>query len=271
MNPVNLDLQFQGQLDNLVALLTQHGIKLDAMTKWETLRQALPVHTLPRPSGVESILDKTPEELAEAARALAVDTAVNNLGSMPAELRHIREQLDAALAGEIRANANQILAQLRPAFDQAADALRSARGLGVQPTDTVESLFEADKPVRMAWLSAQTHARTLDSLLLVRQELSITVGVPPVPLKDGSPIESVSDIRVDLGSGVDWSVTITDPADSGRLAPYNPKAPWQRWLQLAPKLKLIDVESVPDGTEALYRADPALLAMVTAEAQRRSA
>lgn len=269
-NPINLDLKFEGQLASLVAILTQRGIKLDAVTKWETLTQALPTHTLPRPAAVENILDKTPEELADEARILAADTAHNSLTSMPQELQRIREQLDAALMGEIRANANQILTQLRPAFDQAADALRAARELGVNPTDTIETLFEADKPVRMAWLNAQTHAKSLDGILLVRQELSVTAGVPPVPLRDGRPIGSINDIRHDVGSGVDWSVTITDPGDAGRLAPYNPKAPWQRWLQLAPKLKLVDVETIPSGNDILYRANPDLLAKVTAEAQRRA-
>lgn len=241
-------------LSDLLDALNGFGVTVPNAERWKELRAAaVALSPAPLDEPGDLFAWSVPEfEAHVREQALLGLITDQGRGGDPAYLRSASrylQPLNEAMRQTIRDNTSAIIKGLRVPFDKAAGELRNTIALGVKPDDNLQSLFEADKPVRMAWLSAQHHAKSLDQLLSVRQALSFTAKVPPVPDLDTMTVRHGGD------TGTPWGTTITT---NGRtLAPYDSAAPWQRWLSIAEDLYLVD----PSGMTAfgeLQLINPAL-------------
>lgn len=236
---MDLDLHAaRGTLEDLVGYLESYDVTVPGLEAWNDLR----IETLkrPQPPMPDNLLERTADELDAWARDVAAyRVATRKPNDYGHALGGIRPALDEALKSKIKENSESILSQLRPDFDQAAAGLKAAVAQGVQPADTIESLFRASIEVRDAWLSTHAHAASLDEIFGIRQLLSAVANVEPViyPGKFGRSERSNWE-GGHISSGVDWNVTILDPAGGLNLEPYNREAPWQRWIRVAPHLRL---------------------------------
>ncbi len=187
---------------------------------------------LPTPPPV--LLDASPADLAEyltavTAHAQLTDPKHHGSRSVHWQRNQMRDQLRAEFRAVVRDQADDVVGQLRPAFDAAAGAARHVVGLGVAPTATAEDMLDHDAEQVAAWKQFRAHgARALDALLEVRVQLSKGYGVAPVPDLD---------VPVDL-DGVDWSLCVTRPGAPAALAARDPHAPHVRWLAVADHLHL---------------------------------
>lgn len=252
-------------LASLVEALEGYGVTVPHADRWRELRTATVQVEPARPEPPADLLTWTRADLEAHAREQAiftVTTAPNfHGGPYQQAVGQFREPLNEAMRRVIRDNITAIIEGLRVPFDQAAAGLRKAVELGVKPTDDLRSLFEADKPVRTAWLATHHHARALDELLQVRQALGFAASVPPVP--DMSTVSA----RRREDSGISWGITITRTGLT--LDPYNRAAPWQRWLKLAHDLYLVDPSELAKF-DWLQLTNPALSHQLQAHANRVS-
>lgn len=229
-----LDLaDHQANLAGLVFDLEAYEISFPGLDGWKTLQgELLPD---PAPAPPSDVLGASVEELHGWAHKMAAYNLATKRGNEYAQaLGKLWPLADEGLKARIRENAAGIVDQLRPKFDLAADGLRAAVALGVKPNDTVDTLFRESLEVRDAWLLAQGHADTLDEILVVRQLLSIIAEVEPKMEKRHRPMYELGHAP----SRVDWNITVLDPAGGVKLEPYNRDAPWERWLRVAPYLRL---------------------------------
>lgn len=219
--------------ENLFVVLARHGVRVEAHQRAEAIRAALEAAPRP-PAALPSALDATPEQLAQHLVSIthyAQLTDPKNLGprSVDWQRRQLIEQLNAETRQAIRADADNIIGQLRPAFDAAADAARHVIGLGVAAGSTAEDMLDATSEQVACWRTFRDqHARTLDDLFDVRVRLSRIYDIAPVPSVGAA---------VDMDS-VDWSACVTRPGATSSLAARDPRAPHVRWLAAADQLHL---------------------------------
>lgn len=245
-NPPALDMPAaeRATLATLVDQLTDRGVTLPSLERYKVLK-ATATNIVPPPmEPLQDPLTLDPEALTDYAQRAAVHYLISNSAPGTGEPAFAREilalsrLLDEALEADLRANVSTIIAQLRKPFDAAAAGIKKAVELGIKPEDDIRSLFEAAGEVRTAWLATHHHARALDELLTIRQALSFVAHVEP-NIKSLWPSQLDNYTR-GFGSGIDWTVTVSNNPDGPRLDPFNPQAPWQRWLKLGTNLELTD-------------------------------
>lgn len=200
------------------------GVEVPGVANYRALRATL---LDDRPPGLDNLLDLSPEQLSERVReAVTAETARRTRTD-----RH-EIQADAALAGEFAASMashfDEILVQLAPVFDPAAEAARWLREAGVTPRSTHQSLFLAPREVRVGWLEfINRHAPRLTTVQGVVNDLAtITNVVPQTGLGLNAP-------------PADGGVFLVHPYSPGSLDRQRGEADWCRWLSVAPRLQLV--------------------------------
>lgn len=126
-----------------------------------------------------------------------------------------------ALADAIVEEADAILDQLRPTFDEAGEAVHNATKLGINPLTTDRDIVKADdiEAMRDAWTALPQLTRTLDEISAARIMLTQIAGVPPTPR-----------LSFNGRSGeVNAGAMFRDDAPSWR---HPTETTWQMWLRL---------------------------------------
>ncbi|WP_374969924.1 hypothetical protein [Terrabacter sp. BE26] len=90
--------------------------------------------------------------------------------------------LAAAVADAVRANADDLIAQMRPRFNKAADALHRAAQLGIRPGMTADEVIALDNhDATTAWTALRGPVKTLDDISTARIALTDVAGLDPAP------------------------------------------------------------------------------------------
>lgn len=262
---MTLDLDMITNPQAFVDRLANHGVSLPAIDKWKALSKELG-HHLPEPDEPTDVLNRSVEELRDYVSRARFRELAHEKEGIHRHTQRMHELLVADLRAQLREAASKIIATLRPEFDKSADIMRNAVKLGITPDSTMTSLFEADKPVRTAWLTLPRHAKILDGILTTRQQLSWVAQVPPVVERHGLVLTPQTIGVRDQTSSIDWGITVTR---NGSLRTRDDKAPWSRWLAAADDLELIDPADWGEGFELLEVTNPREAAALRAAANTR--
>lgn len=257
---IDLDLNRQATLSDLVARLEDHGVEFPGLARWRELHDLVRTDP-PAPVLPQNLLEQTVKQMSTWAESYALHyVSTTSQAQRRADPYHyaneqILSQLDPALKARIRENAESIIAALRPAFNEATDALRHARSLGVTATDTIATLFHSADAKRQAWTAAEGHATTLDGIFMTRQMLSTVADVPPTLEFEVGQGRRREVLERGLPSGVDWTVTVVKPEQAHKviLQPENDAAPWERWLRIADNLELVAPKAEDPNDPEVFR------------------
>ncbi len=263
-----LDLRPQGVVDTIARLLAQLealDVHVDGADRWRTLRN-LTGPTEPKAPG--NLLECTPEQIADLITSLATWRAIGNGGHQ--ERTKVIELLDQAMAERVKAQADDLVTQLRKRFDAAVEVLRRARELEITTDDDARSMLRASDEVRGVWLRLDEVGADLDRILYARQQLSTVVGVAPTIAGARLTVNELDALARGIGvSKINWSVTVTSAGSTAALAVRDGSNSWSRWLDLADDLELrLPSELTDDDLIRAYHGD--LAASLYAEAEHRA-
>lgn len=255
-----LTRDFGGQppVDMLVADLEALGVQVPDADRWRELQAVIDSHpTEPAPPD----LTATPDQIRGYLDALGAYEA------MPTDLVRLaaRKGLNTAMAASLHDHADELIAQMRPRFAAAVEALQHAGQLGLGADDDERSLRHAPKELRDAWAGLRTGAATLDKILSIRQRLSLWAGVQPNI--DGQQ-RGFRDAYTKGGgpSGIDWGVVISRPGTRLKLVKPDPRRPFTRWLGIADRLYLpLASELTAEDLLIAYDYDVAMLQAVAVQ------
>ncbi len=167
------------------------------------------------------------EAMGAVLRDLAIKQAIrdpDSSGPLSSATTMLARALEDQIADQLAAAADEILDQLRPAFDKSAAAVHAAAELGITPSTTDTDIVKAENvaPLAAAWTSMVGHTATLQDIAEARLDLTAMAGAPPA-LEAGwlNPFPSVLDKACSMFS---------DDAPPWRLNEW--ETPWQRWLRL---------------------------------------
>lgn len=183
---------------------------------------------MPQPEAPRaSLIGLSDDELVDILRGVGTATVLAEQRYGSAAFSAVNRALAADLADAIAERADDILDQLRPAFDAAAAAMRHAVELGLHGRSTDRDVLQADDiaAVRDAWSALPAAARTLEAIAQARIALSVAAGVPPAAER----------------AGIDTIVNVLDAGDlASRMFHDTPRDwhrdgedGWQRWLRLS--------------------------------------
>ena len=227
-------------IDDLEAL----GVDVPDAAHWRDLVAATQAPPCPPPTPG---LDATAEEVGAYIKASAAHQSTD---TVPARQRAAKA-LDRAMLTSICDHADDIITALKPAFEQAVQAIQVARDLGITADDDARTMLRASAEIRGAFEALPVVAAHLDAILSARQKLSLWAGVEPN--LDGMAPEIANGYRQgSFPSSVDWSVCITKPGSRAQLSKRDPGRPWLRWLDIADHLELRTVSEL--GPEDLLIA-----------------
>lgn len=180
-----------------------------------------------QPAATKPLLDMTAAEFGQLAYEQAVRRVVTPRNGCGNTSQELRDQLTIEYRAVLASSADELVEQLRPAFDEAADAARRVRELGIGPLWTAERVMASGAEAGEAWLKFKNrHAATLDRVLGLRRAVSVELGVAPIHPANSRP------------DRIDWSVVVTRPAARELLA--DPREPSHvTWLKAARSLHLV--------------------------------
>ena len=139
-------------------------------------------------------------------------------------------EVASEFAAVIAAHADDIIDQLRPAFDESANKARALVDMGVQPADTYQTLFDQPDKTRKAWTEFRARwAGPLDAILAARQLLSKHTPTPPQVTSHELAINPPE---------IDWAIVATHPYQPGALTMQTGTPSYQRWIRAAEHLHL---------------------------------
>ncbi|MGA4670050.1 hypothetical protein ACPCG0_09680 [Propionibacteriaceae bacterium Y1923] len=221
-------------LHTLAATLKGYGITLPLADELEATSAKLNRLRDLEPDPIDPVT-ATPDELArhitQAATARAATGQVHNV---VVELERVAYE---DLRERIAARADEVLDQMRPHFDTAAQAARDVIALGVPADATAETFLELGTDQRDAWKTFKaTHTKTLDKALRVRQMLSGALQLPPMAMEG-----PWRDVKL---NAVDWGVAVTNPPTPFPATQPRDGHTHERWLAYADKLHLNAINEV---------------------------
>lgn len=213
-------------VDDIEAL----GVDVPDAAHWRELTAATQAPPCPPPTpGLDATAEQVRAYIRESAAHQSTDT-------VPARQRAAKA-LDKAMLASIRDHADQIITALKPEFEQAVQAIRSARDLGIAGDDDQRTMRRASAEVRGAFEALPVVAAHLDAILSVRQRISLWAGAEPTI--DRMAPEIANGYRQGIyPSSLDWSVCITKPGSRAQLSKRDPGQPWLRWLDIVDHLEL---------------------------------
>ena len=180
------------------------------------------------------VLTATDDELTQL---VAEDAARRAAHAAVQETRmHMLDDARRAMAKVMAAAADSYLDVLRPKFDEAADAARKVRDLGVEPNDTAEQVIARGAEAAAAWLAFKQGGQMQTMIRIAH----LRAGIARI---------------LDIGEGgrhgreggrpnVDHSVGITRPYQPGLLGNETDVA---TWLAAAPHLHLVPFTGMDAG------------------------
>ena len=236
-------------IDDLEAL----NVDVPDAARWRDLAAATQAPPGPQSTpDLESSVEEVLGYIRESAALASTDT-------VPARQRAAKA-LDRAMLASIRDHADDIITALKPAFEQAVQAIQVARDLGITADDDERTMLRASAEIRAAFEALPVVAAHLDAILSARQKLSLWAGVEPN--LDGMAPEIANGYRQGIyPSSIDWTVVVTTPG-SGivQLSKRDPGRPWLRWLDIADYLELPTVSELgPEDLLVAYGHDLASL------------
>ncbi len=117
------------------------------------------------------------DQLVAALRQRAI------LGTVRAQLGPVMygllEEITAAVAAVLRAEADDLISQLRPRFDEAAAAVHAATKTGIHPGIHPDAVMSLGNRAITAWRSLPAHAGVLDDIAGARIALSDVLDIAP--------------------------------------------------------------------------------------------
>jgi hypothetical protein len=196
------------------------------------------------------LLNLDDDGLVVAFRDLALTYAIRGESESSGPAARARSMLADAmaeeLAVELRQRADEIIAVLRPTFEEAADVVHDATRAGMHEHTTDRDIVKADDVPAMAaaWRSIPDAVDALERIAAVRMDLTEVAGVPP---------ELV---------GTQWTPAPTALQVAGSMfRPDSPRfrveyeQPWQRWVRLSTG-EPVRLLTVAESTAAWSRAAP---------------
>lgn len=177
------------------------------------------------------------DQLVEVIREIGVSYALLGPGG-PCPLDRaehaVMTALEARLADSLAELGDEIIDQLRPAFDEAAAAVHRGTKLGIHPGTTDRDVVKSDNLVELtdAWTALPGLVRTLDAIAEARIQLSEATGLAPALEHSWSRVVSHRDaagamFREDAPT---WDVDFEHT--------------WHRWVRLCASgtVRLLSVE-----------------------------
>ncbi len=239
----------------LAERLAQHGVRTlpGAKAYAALIRADLASRAMSAPRPPRPLLDCTADELIDLARAAAIvgtDATRNVIGLAMTDIL-------ASLAGEfldsLRASADDIIRELRPAFDAAADQGRKVAGYGIDPNATPEQMLDRPAEQVAAWkrfrdVDVHTLEAIADTRRLMSEILGIAPTVSPLPATPGRE-------HSDRNPGhVNHAVAILKPWGGQTLEAHDGDTGGHvKWLRLAPYLHLCTLDEI-DPLDAIRAA-----------------
>lgn len=202
-----------GELMQLVDNLDRHGV-----TYPPRVGQAISMHRLLAGPGLRQQPDGDPftlteSELTDHVRQRALISALSD------QIAGHADQVDGTVIADaartLSGHAEQILDQLRPAFDTAAGHVHQAVKAGIRPGLRAEQAIDLGEPAIKAWRDLPAQVAVIEPIAGIRTAMTRLLGIPPRPHWD---------------TDTDWSLCFTDTAQ-----PYDiHNEPSQdRWLRLS--------------------------------------
>ena len=231
-------------MDKILNQLEAFGVTVPGAGEWLARWQAateLAVFGFETPA--PDWASMTPADVREHVWRGEVTSTVNRSNHSRLEADRAADEIEAAFWQSVRPHADDLIAQLRPAYEAAAAEARYLADNGITEQDDEKTLFHAPVEVRDAWIRFTTKTwATLDDLLATVTAVYMLLGLRPYwepsnqwPLQSSAthgrePSASCSPPRRrwrDPHRG-------QHPGMSGRPSPR----PWERWLKLASILDL---------------------------------
>lgn len=192
------------------------------------------------------LLELDDDALAAAFRSLALSHAIRgDARSLSTPASTAKSALLSGMQSEIASGlcsiADEVIDQLRPAFERAADTVHEATRVGITVRTTHQDVLAADNvaEITAAWRGLPDQVDVLEEIARARVALSTVAGVPPtidnVPPAVGSPAGAL--FRRDAP---DWAARFEHP--------------WQKWVRLCtghPARLLSVADSVAAFREAM--------------------
>ncbi|MDE0778206.1 MAG: hypothetical protein OSB43_18145 [Nocardioides sp.] len=203
-------------------------------------------HLAPRTVLPSTLIGLDDDAVVAVVRDLAVATAMKTLSS--GVVNDVAGVLAADIADGIRDQADEILDQLRPRFDNEAAKAHAAAELGLQPSTTAMDILRSDnvEALRDAWAALPSAARTLDALAEARMKLSTAAGAAPTTTR--SSLNAIAPVR-----------DVANYAFHASARPWTVKGEdaWQRWLRLCTgtPARLLTIEESAQTASAAKNAE----------------
>lgn len=173
------------QVAALLAELTSLGVTLpdgvaDAATVLEDAANGTLARQAADPLPFDVLLHLNRAELLEEVRARAVRAKV--VDDLAEAAWSVGAQIATATAALLRDKADDVLAQLRPPFERAADAVHHATTLGLHPGMTADDVIAlANHDATTAWSALTGPVKVLEEIAAVRIAMTDVLDVAPAP------------------------------------------------------------------------------------------
>lgn len=222
-------------LSSLLGALDRAGvINIPGRADYERLGAL--IHAIPAPARPASWFALDNDTAADMLREHAYFSTANHGIVLDSTRFQYTNELTREFAVVIAEHADELIDQLRPRFDQAADKARALAKMGVRPDDTYQTLFDKPDKVRTAWTDFRAHwAGPLDVILAARQLLSKHTPTPPQITGHELAINPPE---------IDWAIVATHPYQPGALHMEDRAPSYQRWIRAAEHLHLTTIEEL---------------------------
>lgn len=217
-------------LDNMLSALRAAGVTdIPGVAEYDKLRPLMRSGP-PRPPMPSRWLGLSSEGAADMLREQQYFDGTSRHRDTVILHREVNKEMAELLAQ----HGDQLVLQMRPMFDEAADKARELASLGVRSDDTAETLFDRAEAVREPWQEfRRTWAPQLGTVLEARKLLSIHTPYPPAI--DGRHVENGQYFTdTPHREPIDWGVVVTNPAHAMPEGRPN----WRWWLAVANDLHL---------------------------------
>lgn len=220
-----------GYVGRLVAQLEAAKVELpeDLVHSCDQFRRLRAGELALRPTTPVDLIGLSDDELRGVFRDAVVTATARNTDAG----RHLLQALAVAIADAIRDQADAILEQLRPDFDDAAAVMHEAASLGLRPGTAETEILKADNVVELrdAWAQVPAAARTLEQIAQLRMALSTTAGAPPAASEFPGQVRNSADAMVPRPVVAEWAARMF--RIDGQGWQVDGEEAWQRWLRLS--------------------------------------
>lgn len=201
-----MSLYFEPTMPVLRPLLAQ--LQSVAVTLPDGVEQAAAMHevvTHPDAYKVKSLgpalLTASREEIAEHVLRRAAGRGLeNDIGNARAQ---VGDELAAAIAQLLRENADQIIDQMRPAFDAAAAKVTAAHTAGIRPPHGPQDVIDLGPKAVAAWQQLGSAVARLDAIAAARLTLATVLNLPPNVDSHTGAAFSKADAKYRVGAETD--------------------------------------------------------------------